>query len=652
MGKNLKKMALSDCMRGAGFHENFFDNFKKSLFYTDVYLKHQDEITIGVRNGYVNLYYNCDSIAKIRNTKNELKAEISSFYIDKEGKNEHITDKQLIDNLQLVFKKSSSKDTNEKKAQQALIMRNNRNVHSKWFCFDLEYKKGYPSTGASEGNFNGRFDIIAISKDAPHKIAFIELKYGAGAIGGNSGIRKHIQDFVTFNGKDKSGRSYFNQFKEEAISIIKASVSLGIDVPQSLCDIQPHDISATPQFYVITLDNNYVNGSTPQMTMSGYLFADKRWNCKKVSQDVYNNGDYFEITHKDSTFKPFFLFSEQTLDNLSIDDILNHTQYTTCICEVPTYKEFEEEKAIGKIESASTSWIFDGAKNKGIASWKDKKTGNVKEGKSRKVLMDADRTKNLFKDIRTDATDYMKQYGISWWHMEKESEAEVSAHIMSSQVACLNHLFAIHNDEKAIKAILKPITDIEFDAILPLDNGKSLISFEFAYKNDKLLNEKYQGAKRGKLWTSIDAFIKAKKGDEIWIFPIEWKYTEGYEKEDKTNQTRLNCYQKLIEESQYLKTPDTGVPHSVYFQEPYYELMRQTLLCEQIIKEGAATHVMHICVIPKENGVLNFDIRDQFVEKMLKKPDMFRILSPSDLLKPIRRTHKDLITYLKARYWE
>ena len=60
-------------------------------------------------------------------------------------------------------------------------------------------------------------------------------------------------------------------------------------------------------------------------------------------------------------------------------------------------------------------------------------------------------------------------------------------------------------------------------------------AFEFALDNEKLLGETDEGAKRGAMCTSIDAMIRAQKDDKIWFIPIEWKYTETYKREDKTN---------------------------------------------------------------------------------------------------------------------
>jgi len=79
---------------------------------------------------------------------------------------------------------------------------NNRN--SNWFCIDVEYVKAFQNKKEKDkADFNGRFDIIAISKKKPHKIALIELKkYGNRTIGGNSGIYKHVEDFAKFYEKN------------------------------------------------------------------------------------------------------------------------------------------------------------------------------------------------------------------------------------------------------------------------------------------------------------------------------------------------------------------------------------------------------------------------------------------------------------------
>ena len=50
---------------GSGITEDLASKFKASKFYTEIFQKHNDEVIIGVRDGYICLYYNCDCIAKI-----------------------------------------------------------------------------------------------------------------------------------------------------------------------------------------------------------------------------------------------------------------------------------------------------------------------------------------------------------------------------------------------------------------------------------------------------------------------------------------------------------------------------------------------------------------------------------------------------------
>jgi hypothetical protein len=157
-----------------------------------------------------------------------------------------------------------------------LVLLNNKNKNSNWFCIDIEYiKQFHNQVEKNEADFNGRFDVIALSKDIPHKVAFIELKYGSRAMGGNSGIYKHISDFSKFCEK-----GYFeSHLKQEIIDIIKSQKDLGLCVPFEL----PNENELLcPEFYFITLDNNAgtKDASTPKQTMAGYLFKEKRWNCK------------------------------------------------------------------------------------------------------------------------------------------------------------------------------------------------------------------------------------------------------------------------------------------------------------------------------------------------------------------------------------
>jgi len=319
------------------------------------------------------------------------------------------------------------------------------------------------------------------------------------------------------------------------------------------------------------------------------------------------------------------------------------------------FKKVEERRQIHLIESDTQGLVFYHAENRGMASWTGS-DGLPQESQSKKVLKDS--SKNLLSSIYDDAINYFKAHKIVWWHMAKESSAAPTGNVLSSQIHCLNHLFGIRNNEEAIKAILLNATGIKFDSILTALDNDGLIAFEFSYNNKDLLGEDDAGAQRGAFCTSIDAVVRAQKGEEIYLIPIEWKYTEAYEDKDLTCSKRLKRYQHLIEESEQLIVPTDGVPHSIYMKEPQYELMRQTLLVEQMIRLGLADHFIHIFVIPSKNEELRHSVDDNY-KPMLNNPDLFCCIDPYDLLKPLTiapfindKQISDMIDYLRTRYWD
>lgn len=308
-----------------GINKDFADAFKQSEL-NKLYEDHKDELFIGVRNNYLNLYYNCDSIAKVEYKQGKVICEIDKYYLDGNhykgsNKTKKIDTSEIYKNYQTIKANSNGKATDEKKSQSKLVLLNNNNNFSNWYCFDVEWVKAFENQQQkNEAKFNGRFDIMAISKKKPHKVALIELKYGNGAIGGESGIFKHIEDFKKY--KDKN---YFN--KQEVYDIIESQKILEIDIPDELKNLQIKDIEGY-KFYVIILNNNSEkeNGSTPKQTMSGYLFTDKRWNCRRLSTKTVQT-DIGDVTVKSNSLHVNFLFSTQTLTSLTINDIVEHVDY-------------------------------------------------------------------------------------------------------------------------------------------------------------------------------------------------------------------------------------------------------------------------------------------------------------------------------------
>jgi hypothetical protein len=176
-------------------------------------------------------------------------------------------------------------------------------------------------------------------------------------------------------------------------------------------------------------------------------------------------------------------------------------------------------------------------------------------------------------------------------------------------------LFAIRKEQELVSQIAKlllgsnDVKAVEIPEKVPANVG--YISFEVTSSTDHL---KEENTTRGANCTSIDALIVAEdsKGHRTLI-PIEWKYTESYNNQDKSvgerGETRLQRYSELIDKSTNLVHKEGGYGHSLFFIEPFYQLMRQTLWAEQMIKYKEteaikADDYMHIHVISPKNSSL------------------------------------------------
>ena len=314
------------------------------------------------------------------------------------------------------------------------------------------------------------------------------------------------------------------------------------------------------------------------------------------------------------------------------------------------------------------------------------------------ILDDNERDRNLYnwqdKDSVQRVKDYFKENKIKWWNCyfdapkgQEPDGLNITRHLVSSQIACINHLFFIKHDKEAVLSIINGIKDmpVKFKDVLsiPCDKGSdNYIAFEVVASKD-YLHEK--DLKRGEFCTSVDAFVYAlDENNERWLVPIEWKYTETYKRDDKSiesdpkkefgneskGKTRLSRYcntkgDNLIGNSKQLKSlPD--YKHSIYFQEPFYQLMRQTLWAECICNNKEenvlpAEHFVHIHVCPKENEelldkwyaeVTNKPSMEEAWREMLSDQSLYHLVDPKELLRPIAKSYPELYNYLQERYWQ
>ncbi|WP_430933616.1 PGN_0703 family putative restriction endonuclease [Saccharicrinis sp. 156] len=291
-------------------------------------------------------------------------------------------------------------------------------------------------------------------------------------------------------------------------------------------------------------------------------------------------------------------------------------------------------------------------------------TGGVYRGKERNFVL-LNPVENLYEDIRDKAIQYFKENKIVWW----PGGQEPSGHMLSSQIACVNHLFFLRNDKEAALNVLKGIHP-DFVEVCP-DFEDGYIGFEVT-SNGSYLNEVAPGKQqtRGANCTSVDAMMsgKLRNSKKIQVL-IEWKYTESYPNSCKADgssgATRQSRYNKLIQDPE--SPLKAHVPMENFYYEPIYQLMRQTLLAWQMVKhkkrELQADDWIHIDVIPENNKQLRNKVYapDLFADdlhqswtSLLKEPGKYKMITQQQLLHPIflNKSYNKQVEYLDTRYWE
>lgn len=210
---------------GRGIHdEKFLDsltnsNLKEMLSFINQYNLSKENIDkeryldVQIRNNYINIYYNGGRIVKV-NSQNSIEFDEKYFKLKKaELFLDEIELKQRKVSLIAEFKKYDyqnyfakaievmdkwfKENPNPERQEQHLIAISNRNYgESDYIVIDIEYQvstlSDFVCSYIPEGKKNPKkpkFDIIAINREG--QICVIELKKGADALSGNSGLKEH-----------------------------------------------------------------------------------------------------------------------------------------------------------------------------------------------------------------------------------------------------------------------------------------------------------------------------------------------------------------------------------------------------------------------------------------------------------------------------
>ena len=252
-----------------------------------------------------------------------------------------------------------------------------------------------------------------------------------------------------------------------------------------------------------------------------------------------------------------------------------------------------------------------------------------------------------------DAKDYFARNEIQWW---KGEDDQPTGHMLSSQIACVNHLYSLRQRQDLATAVLRGV-DPEIVSAEIVDDG--FVEFEFIGERQYLKEKRFS---RGANCTSVDAFMSGRTtAGERRSFLIEWKYTETYRREDKYIPERAYVYDELIRAEH---SPFKAVePRALYF-ERFYQMMRQTLLgwliCEH--EDHGCSSYRNIQVAPEENTEFHSSVTSPLLagkdicsawRAVLKSPEFYISETPAGFMQPIlgMRDTKSLTSYLDLRYW-
>ncbi|MEI6851269.1 MAG: hypothetical protein WCL06_00445 [Bacteroidota bacterium] len=293
--------------------------------------------------------------------------------------------------------------------------------------------------------------------------------------------------------------------------------------------------------------------------------------------------------------------------------------------------------------------------------FKDPGGGIFKQTEREYVLLEP--ALNIWGGVRDDAISYFNRYNIPFW----DSGVEPTGHVLSSQIACINHLYFIRQRQDIATIILQEV-DKDVKCALQMDNGVKdcgYVDFEVIGRKNYLKEKLHT---RGANSTSVDAVMLAEMNNGLKkLFFIEWKYVEQYKSQpSKANgdsgKTRIETYRPLIlaEDCPFEFKNIDGL-----FTEPYYQLMRQTLLANEMTKaeEYGASLYQHLHIIPEENsdlrkvntanGKLPGTTLHETWTGLLKNPEKYKMVDPKDFIFPAKICNDTIswINYLEQRYW-
>jgi hypothetical protein len=206
-------------------------------------------------------------------------------------------------------------------------------------------------------------------------------------------------------------------------------------------------------------------------------------------------------------------------------------------------------------------------------------------------LADGYAAENLHISLRDEAITYFRERHIPWH--AGVGDGLPSNHLCCSQSACVNTLWHFRHDGAFLASVFNLFLP-ELAETLPFDADKDpekttdpFLAFEWVDLNN-CLGEKGRRP-RGANATSADFAFRFRRTDgKVQLVLGEWKYTESYTGQKDANATRhatrLAIYRSAYE--RWAASQPELPAYESLFVEPFYQLMRLTLLAREIERCG------------------------------------------------------------------
>ena len=292
------------------------------------------------------------------------------------------------------------------------------------------------------------------------------------------------------------------------------------------------------------------------------------------------------------------------------------------------------------------------------------RTAGVFRGKARPVCVPEDLAEiNLFEGIREDVQTYFRDFEIKW-HLGRNRNP--TNHLCGSQVCCVNFLYSFSQYPDALVTLLRPLFPT-IRSMISLDRDDRYVAHEWIGQENYLGEKTARNRKRtrGALFTSADAAVMFERKDGLKEFVlIEWKYTETYSatnlKFSKSGTDRTAIYKHLFDRADFPIRKDLLQDFDALFFEPFYQLMRQQLLANEMerARELGADVVSLLHIAPAHNDQFNRvtsptlkHLGDKVTavwQSLVREPDRFQSVSSEDLFGAFSiDQHPEMLTWWK-----